>query len=65
MCKYFFVCKNKMITVAISMILNLLRQDDNKEHCKELKKNLKKFSENNNIHRSLLYEYNLFCKDKF
>jgi hypothetical protein len=54
-----------MITVAISMILNLIRQDDNKEHCKELKKNLKKFSENNNIHRSLLYEYNLFCKDKF
>ena len=50
--------------VAISMIFNLLKQDDDKELCKELKKKLKKFSENNNIHRSLLYDYNLICKDK-
>lgn len=35
-----------------------------KEMCKELEKNLKKFSETNNIYRSLLYDYNLFCKDK-
>ncbi len=36
--------------------------DDNKNLCDELKKNLEKFSKYNNIYRSLLYDYKLFCE---
>jgi len=36
--------------------------ENNSELCQDIKHNLDKFSRYNNIYRSLLYDYNLFCK---
>lgn len=54
-----------MIPIITAIMIDILKQDEDKELCKELKKNMKKFSQNNNIYRSLLYDYHLFCKDNF
>ena len=35
---------------------------NNYELCQDIKQTLEKFSRYNNIYRSLLYDYNLFCK---
>ena len=32
--------------------------------CQDLENEMKKFSKTNNIYRSLLYDYNLFCRNK-
>lgn len=51
------------MSVILAMIFSILRQNEDKEMCKELEKNIKKYSKHNNIHKSLLYDYHLFCKD--
>ena len=48
----------------IPILFKFFKKDEQSEMCKELKKNLEKFSEHNNIYRSLLYDYNLFCRNK-
>jgi hypothetical protein len=54
-----------IIGMITGIIFDMLKKNDDKEFCEKLKKEIKKFSENNNIHTSLLYEYNMFCKNKF
>ncbi len=49
----------------IPILFNFFKKDDTSELCKDLIKNMEKFSKNNNIYRSLQYDYNLFCKDKY
>jgi hypothetical protein len=46
----------------IPILFNFFKKDETSELCKDLIKNMEKFSRYNNIHRSLLYDYNLFCK---
>ena len=53
------------MSVILAMIFSKLRQNEDKEICKELEKNIKKYKycKHNNIYKSLLYDYHLFCKD--
>jgi hypothetical protein len=53
------------MSVILAMIFSMLRKNDEMEMCKELEKNIKKYSKYNNIHKSLLYDYHLFCRDNF
>lgn len=46
-----------------AVVIDILIKDENKQLCKELKDKMKKISEDNNIYRSLLYDYHIFCKD--
>lgn len=46
-----------------AVVIDIIVKDENKQLCKELKDKMKKFSEDNNIYRTLLYDYHIFCKD--
>ena len=48
----------------LGIIFDMLKKNDDKEFCKKLKEEMKKFSKDNNIYRSLLYDYHIFCEDK-
>ena len=46
----------------IPIISIFTKNDEINELCDELKENLKKFGKYNNIYRSILYDYSVFCK---
>lgn len=53
-----------MISILIAKVFDILKKDSDNNMCKDLKRKMSKFDKNSSIYRSLLYDYDLFCKNK-